>query len=375
MFPSLEAAIDGLVVPVDGAAIVALLADIDRLHAIAAEALGRFDEAKLWDLDDAVSLPQWLRSKAGYSQSDASKIARTAQRLHELPVVRNAWREGELTSAQVDIVLANVPGERVALFAGHEAEIVPTLVGLDARQTAATMRYWQQRADAILQEAAPNEKPQSLHLSRIGDQLVVDATLIGLGAAYVENAIRVASPNDPSMSPSERRADALVTIAKYFLDHQGTHKGGRHRPHVNVMMRSNGTAELTDGTPLERRDTEVVCCDAAFHRVLMEAASVDLDYGRATRNIPASLYAGLLARDGGCRFPGCDRTADLCDVHDVEWWDHGGITAPSKTALMCLRHHQKIHEPGWHATLLPNADLHVTKPDGTELVGAPRGIP
>src|SRR5690242_12259808 len=37
MFPALSKAIDELDVPVDGAAIVALFADIDRLHAIAAE--------------------------------------------------------------------------------------------------------------------------------------------------------------------------------------------------------------------------------------------------------------------------------------------------------------------------------------------------
>ena len=194
----------------------------------------------------------------------------------------------------------------------------------------------------------------------------------GLGADYVETAIRVASLNDPSMSASERRADALVTIAKYFLDHQGTRKGGRHRPHLNVIMKTDGTAELSTGVPLDRRETEILCCDAAFHRVLMDAASVDLDYGRATRNIPASLYAGLLARDGCCRFPGCDRTADLCDVHHVQWWEHGGTTALSNTALICLRHHQKLHEPGWQAKLLPNGELHVTKPDGTERSSAPR---
>ncbi|MGE0879518.1 MAG: DUF222 domain-containing protein [Acidimicrobiia bacterium] len=372
MFPLLDAIIDDLVVPVSGEGIIGISAVIDRLVAIRAETIGAFDDARLWNLDDAVSLPQWLRTQAGYSKAEATRMARTAQRLHGLPVTLSAWREGRLTSAQVDIVLASVGDVRAELFAEHEPEIVPSLAGLDARQTAMTMQYWKQWADAICEQPAPEEKPQSLHLSRAGEQLVVDATLTGLGAAYVENAIRVATPNDPTMSPSERRADALVAIAKYFLDHQGTRKGGRHRPHVNVIMKANGTAELIDGAPLSTRDTEIACCDAAFHRVLLDAASVDLDYGRSTRNIPPSLYTSLVIRDGGCRFPGCDRTADLCDVHHVQWWDHGGITAPSNTALMCLRHHQKLHEPGWHAKLLPNAELHVTKPDGTELSSTPR---
>lgn len=129
MYPALSKAIDELEVPVDGQSIVAFFAEIDRMHSIAAEVLGRFDAAKLWDLDDAVSLQQWLRTRTGYTNNDASKIARTAQRLHELPVTLSAWRDGSLTSAQVDIVLANVSEERAELFAEHEAEIVPSLVG------------------------------------------------------------------------------------------------------------------------------------------------------------------------------------------------------------------------------------------------------
>ncbi|MGE0879802.1 MAG: DUF222 domain-containing protein [Acidimicrobiia bacterium] len=372
MFPLLDAIIDDLVVPVSGEGIVGTSAVIDRLVAIRADAIGEFDAARLWDLDDAVSLPQWLRTKAGYSKAEASRIARTAQRLHELPMTLAAWREAQLTSAQVDIVLAYLADERAGLFAGQEAEIVPSLVGLDARQTAATMQYWKQRADAVLGEAASDEKPQSLHLSRVGEQLVVDATLTGLGAAYVENAIRVASSNDPSLSPVQRRADGLITIAKFYLDRQQTRSGGRHRPHVNVIIQPDGNGSLLNGAPLDRSSTELLCCDAAFHRVLLESASVDLDYGRATRNIPPSLYTALVIRDGGCRFPGCDRGVETCDVHHVHWWEHGGHTAPDNTALVCLGHHQKLHEPGWHAKLLPNAELHVTKPDGTELVGAPR---
>ncbi|MGE0880952.1 MAG: HNH endonuclease signature motif containing protein [Acidimicrobiia bacterium] len=104
----------------------------------------------------------------------------------------------------------------------------------------------------------------------------------------------------------------------------------------------------------------------------MEAGSVDLDYGRSTRNIPPSLDAALVIRDEVCRFPGCVRTADLCEVHHVDWWDHGGGTAPDNTVIMCVRHHHELHEPGWHAKLLPDAEFRVTKPDGTELVSAPR---
>ena len=38
-------------------------------------------------------------------------------------------------------------------------------------------------------------------------------------------------------SPAERRADALDDIVRFFLDHQREMVGGRHRPHVNVVVR------------------------------------------------------------------------------------------------------------------------------------------
>ncbi|MBA2752270.1 MAG: hypothetical protein H0U41_08560 [Actinobacteria bacterium] len=32
--------------------------------------------------------------------------------------------------------------------------------------------------------------------------------------------------------------------------------------------------------------------------------------------------------------------------------------------LVCSRHHHRLHQPGWHAKLRPDATLEVTDPDG-----------
>ncbi len=81
------------------------------------------------------------------------------------------------------------------------------------------------------------------------------------------------------------------------------------------------------------------------------------------------------ARDGGCRMAGCDRKVRHCDAHHIRYWRHGGSTDYDNLALFCSRHHHQIHRQHWQVKLLPNGEVHVTLPDGTERVSQPRGRP
>ncbi|MHB1165073.1 MAG: DNA (cytosine-5-)-methyltransferase, partial [Candidatus Nanopelagicales bacterium] len=54
-----------------------------------------------------------------------------------------------------------------------------------------------------------------------------------------------------------------------------------------------------------------------------------LDAGRTTYRIPDPLRAFITARDGTCRFPGCRRRADRCQVDHATPWDHDGTTSPA----------------------------------------------
>jgi HNH endonuclease len=98
-----------------------------------------------------------------------------------------------------------------------------------------------------------------------------------------------------------------------------------------------------------------------------------LDYGTATRTIPAPLYNALVIRDRHCRFPGCDRPAAWCEGHHVRPWLSGGPTQLSNLVLVCSRHHHLLHQPGWHAKLLPDATLDVTDPQGRKRTTTPPG--
>jgi len=63
--------------------------------------------------------------------------------------------------------------------------------------------------------------------------------------------------------------------------------------------------------------------------------------------VPSDLRAALVTRDETCRFPGCGRAAEQCEVDHVTDWAHGGRTDATNLAMLCPKHHHLKHETGW----------------------------
>jgi hypothetical protein len=157
-------------------------------------------------------------------------------------------------------------------------------------------------------------------------------------------------------------------------------RGGRHRPHLNVIttfddLETRGQGRLPDGSILAATSVRRLFCDAGLHRVFVTGRSSILDYGTTTRTVPANLYNALIIRDQHCRFPGCDRPPEWCEAHHVRWVIDGGPTSLDNLTLQCTRHHHLLHAPGWHAKLLPDHTLIVTTPHGHTLQSRPPGRP
>jgi Domain of unknown function (DUF222)/HNH endonuclease len=223
--------------------------------------------------------------------------------------------------------------------------------------------------------------------------------------------------------PSQRRADALVEMATAQLrcgDHRDVHG---QRPHLTLTvsadtLRSRGTGSETGATPhrqtwsadvgagdvLHRQtwstDSETgdtlrvvavpqaaelggvgpihpeiarrIACDAVRTVVTVAptaddsswitgSPAVPLSVGRATRTIPSSIRTALVLRDGGCRFPGCDRPPAWTDGHHIIHWADGGPTELDNLVSLCRSHHRQVHEEGWR--------IHIA--DGSAVVEPP----
>ena len=55
----------------------------------------------------------------------------------------------------------------------------------------------------------------------------------------------------------------------------------------------------------------------------------------------------LIARDGGCSFPGCDRPPQHCQAHHVIDYADGGPTSIENGTLICGYHHRSFAQLGW----------------------------
>ncbi|MGI8456869.1 MAG: HNH endonuclease signature motif containing protein, partial [Propionibacteriaceae bacterium] len=60
----------------------------------------------------------------------------------------------------------------------------------------------------------------------------------------------------------------------------------------------------------------------------------------------------LIARDGGCSFPGCDEPPAHCDRHHIVPWADGGRTRVDNLTLLCGYHHREFGRRGWNCRMI-----------------------
>ncbi len=117
--------------------------------------------------------------------------------------------------------------------------------------------------------------------------------------------------------------------------------------------------------------------DAEQVRSLAEKASVRIldepavSPAEALRYQPsAAVERWVRMRDMTCRFPGCDRSAVMCDVDHTIPFNHadprnGGLTVPWNLKCLCRQHHRdKTFDEGWRDEQLPDGTVVWTSPTG-----------
>ncbi|MEH0108125.1 DUF222 domain-containing protein [Tersicoccus sp. MR15.9] len=77
--------------------------------------------------------------------------------------------------------------------------------------------------------------------------------------------------------------------------------------------------------------------------------------------IPDRVRRALAVRDRTCRFPGCRRAAEGCDIDHVVAWADGGPSDPDNLVHLCRRHHVLKHHSAWTVA----ADV-ASAPSGTD---------
>jgi HNH endonuclease len=85
--------------------------------------------------------------------------------------------------------------------------------------------------------------------------------------------------------------------------------------------------------------------------ILDDAGGV-LAYGRKRRLASPGLRKAVIARDRGCTFPGCPRTAAQSEIHHATDWANGGPTDLNNLAIACGYHNTEGPKQGWQTIML-----------------------
>lgn len=334
--------------------------------------VGDFIEADGWADHGAKTPEEWVGWRLGVTPGDARHHVRIARRLRELPLISASFGRGELSYWQIRAIVPVASPE-------VEAELLKMARYSTAGQLARLARAYKSCLDrAELELSNDRHRARSLHyyfdddgfLEIHGRLTPEDGAVLVAALEKAEESVRAEVSNDPGEDPitsEQRRADALVEVAKGSL--RASETGASIVPsvvvHVDVPSLIDGTGErceIVDGPSIASETARRLTCDCTLQSFFETNGDV-VDLGRKKRTVSPRMRKALEERDKTCVFPGCDRTK-FCEAHHIVHWVHDGKTKLLNLALLCFHHHPFMHESGYTMRLEDDMTFTFIRPDG-----------
>ncbi|MGH8910300.1 MAG: DUF222 domain-containing protein [Egibacteraceae bacterium] len=291
----------------------------DRLDGLCTLAIAAHDRMQAWKADGCRSEKQWLATRCRTSIGEAAGRAETARRLAQLPATAQALADGTITPAHAKVAakaMRDLPDEAVEGLDRLVAEQGAQTDAGQLRERSTTPTAW--RPTACNHGRGGRGPPAGSTSPPADDGALLEAKLDKVGAETVLTTLApLAAPHgeDDERTAEQRRADALVELARRSLNHGGLPEAGGVRPHMTVIV-DLPTLLGQPGTAAARLDrlgaisgetARRLACDAAVSRVIVNGPSQILDAGRATRAVTPAQRRALVVRDKGC--VGCQAPA------------------------------------------------------------------
>jgi hypothetical protein len=150
--------------------------------------------------------------------------------------------------------------------------------------------------------------------------------------------------------------DTFVELVRIGTDVAPGKLLGAKRHSVRVLVTARDLASGTGAGFLDGQ-TEAISlttverhlCDTGTLPIQFDTTTRDpLRLGREHRLFTSRQREALVARDGGCRFPECDRPPSWTEAHHTIHWNRGGPTDIETGILLCRHHHHLVHDNGWN---------------------------
>ena len=380
---------DGRSAEVLAAGILDLRCTADLVELVCSRWLRGFEQVGGPEAAGATSTVAWAQSECRLSGQAAADRVEVGRHLDVLPRVAAAVESGEIGFEHAAVLARTARDVGPQVMRAAEEDLLDEARRIDPGRLRGVARSFRHAVDsaAFLANAIKQHDRRRLRLIDYTDGMTaVDGLLDPESAAVVRTAL------DPFMMPTagddrsteQRRADAFVTLARQSLRGGSAGSAGRRRPQVIVLVREATlrgeagapAADMGRGAMVPAESARRIACDCVLTTVTVNAAGQATEPGRSRRTFTPGEWAAMATRDRGCRWPGCGAPLDWCEGHHLDSWVFTRRTSIGTSALLCDKHHRKVHEGGWTLTGDPGKELVAVPPrrDGSPGLPASAGV-
>ncbi len=325
-----------------------------------------------------------------------AQLAPTPQRPW-LAVVSRALLSGDMPLASADAIQSGLgqpaPNVPISMLAAAAEQLVTEAATLDPDRLFRRARQLRDELDelGVADRERARRDRRSLRFTRQPDGMGRLTWLLDPESAAVAAELydRATSPRrggprfrgdleaqaelivaDPRTT-EQLASDVFLELLRHGSDADDSQLLGSGAPSVRVLVTAATLASGVGHGRLEGQPDPVCVqtvqrlgCAGTIVPILFDD-NQPLDVGRDQRLFTHRQRVALAARDGGCRFPGCDRPPSWTEAHHIEHWVRdGGSTNVANGILLCRHHHLMLHNNYWeirrrgsHYWLVPPPDI------------------
>jgi len=352
----------------DGDSIKALERQGSRLECATARAVSSFDQWGEWGRDGALSATAWVDTTCHVPKKEVRAQLRRGKALAVLPLVAQAWKDGDIGAAHVDaLIRVRRPVTEEALSRDEEI-LVDAARTLKFAEFATVVDSWEQYADQDgTDEAAEAKRAQrdvylypspggylgEMRFDTIGGAIVskelkrLEAELFEADRAEAKERLgRDPRHDELARTAAQRRADAMTEMAVRSAA-ANVVEGRRPEPLFSVLVDYptlwGRISKLEDGPVVAPGSLLSWLNTATFERIVFAPGK------RAECSVTSRFFTGatrrvIEVRDQQCQHEFCDRPAEECQIDHIVPWSEGGLTDQSNAQVLCGPHNRMRYE-------------------------------
>ncbi len=337
-----------------------------------------------------------VRVATGTRLTDARTAVRVGSAVADAGALTDAVLDGRISVAVADaistglgVAAAGVDESTLATAAG---QLIERIAGLDADRVAREARAVRDELDVegIHHREELQRDRRSLRIGRRADgmgyaQWVLDPETFAAvsevydritsprrgGPSFVSDGERVDRLLDDPRTTEQLASDAFAELLRQGAAADSSQLLGEGPVGVRMLVAARTLTERRgaawfEGHPdaVSVATAERLACAAGTVTITVDDNGQPLNLGRERRLFSRAQRVALAARDGRCRWPGCERPPSWCEAHHIKHWQRdGGRTDVADGILLCRHHHLLVHNNGWHITR-----------DGPRYMLAPPGV-